>query len=171
MGHAAGPAFDPDRRLSAGDRVAVGDVGLAVVETPGHSGDHLCFLAGRVLFTGDHVIGGSSVLIEDFAAYLASLDAVERLDLDALYPGHGEVMGEPYEVIDWNRAHRLQREAQVLEAVRAGSRSRAEVVERVYAGVDPSLLPLAAQNVDAHLRKLRADGRLVMDGELVEALP
>jgi glyoxylase-like metal-dependent hydrolase (beta-lactamase superfamily II) len=165
MGHQSGPEFTPDLRLSAGDRVAVGGVDLAVMETPGHSVDHLCFLVGRILFTGDHIIGGSSVLIEDLAAYLASLAAVRSLDLDALYPGHGEVMDRPYDVIDWNLAHRLQRESEIMQAVAAGAHTAAAVVEGVYADVDPGLMPLAARNVDAHLRKLAADGRIAFDGD------
>lgn len=171
LGHAPGPEFEPDHLLGAGDLVELGEIGLMVVETPGHSDDHLCFLAGRALFTGDHVIGGSSVLIDDFGAYLRSLAEIRQLDLEALYPGHGEVMERPYEVIDWNLAHRLQREAEIMHAVVAGAATAEEVLAQVYAGTDPSLLPLAARNVEAHLRKLAVEGRISYTGGRVEALP
>lgn len=169
FGYAPGPEFVPDVRLAAGDEVVVGETRLKVIETPGHSADHLCFLAGKALFTGDHIIGGSSVLIEDVGAYVRSLGAVRHLDLDALYPGHGEVMKAPYEVIEWNLAHRLQRESEILQAVKSGASTPTEVLERVYSTTEASLLPLAARNVEAHLRKLADEGWVTYVGGRVEA--
>lgn len=164
-GHLPGPAFDPDLRLGEGTTVPVGDLEVTVVHTPGHSDDHLCFLADRVLFTGDHIMGGSSVMVEKMAPYLRSLEKLRRLDLEALYPGHGEVLEDPHSVIDWYVAHRLEREGQVLDAVVGGAGSVADIVEVVYRDVDASLHPLAARSVSAHVEKLSAEGRLVMDGE------
>lgn len=169
LGHAPGPGFDPDERLVDGARLTVGVVELEVLHTPGHSGDHLCFLAGRVLFSGDHIIGGSSVMVEDMTAYLASLERLRPLDLDRLYPGHGEVVDDPAAVIDWYVAHRLERQRQVQAALAGGSETVREVVEVVYREVDPALHPLAAQSVAAHLRKLAAEGSVVFEGEGWEA--
>ncbi len=162
-GFARGPQFEPDQRLDDGSRIAVGDVQLEVVHTPGHSDDHLCFLAGRVLFTGDHVMGGSTVMVEDMGEYLQSLDRIRRLQPESLYPGHGEVMDDPAAIIDWYVAHRLERERQVVEAVAAGASTITEIVEVVYRDVDRSLHQLAQVSVAAHLRKLSDEG--VVDGE------
>lgn len=159
-GHAAGPDFDPDLRLTEGSIVTVGSAPLEVIHTPGHSDDHLCFLTGRILFTGDHIMGGSSVMVEDMAAYLRSLTRLQDLELDRLYPGHGPEIERPQEVISWYIAHRLQREQEILEAIAAGAMGVNSIVESVYRGVDPALHPLAARSVAAHLRKLEAEGRI-----------
>jgi glyoxylase-like metal-dependent hydrolase (beta-lactamase superfamily II) len=160
IGYGAGPDFDPDRVVGEGDQLSLGDELLTVLHTPGHAGDHLCFLVGKVLFTGDHIIGGSSVMVEDLTAYLGSLEKLRGLDLERLLPGHGPEMDRPSEVIDWYLAHRLQREEEILQAIAAGAGSVEEVVEVVYAGVDRSLHPLAARSVSAHLAKLAGEGRL-----------
>ena len=159
-GYAPGPDFDPDLRLTEGSTVLVGDVALEVIHTPGHSDDHLCFLTGRILFTGDHIMGGSSVMVEDMGSYLRSLERLQRLELDRLYPGHGPEIEQPQEVISWYIAHRLQREKEVLNAVAGGAIGVDAIVEVVYRDVDRSLHPLAALSVAAHLRKLEEEGRI-----------
>lgn len=170
-GFAPGPEFDPDARLTDGSSLAVGDLRLEVVHTPGHSDDHVCFLAGRALFTGDHIMGGSSVMVEEMAPYLSSLARVKALDAEELYPGHGEVMPDPVGVIDWYVAHRLEREGQILAAVTAGASSVADIVEVVYQEVDSSLHVLAARSVRAHLGKLAEEGAIVWEGDSVIAMP
>lgn len=164
-GHAAGPAFDPDLRLADGDSVPVGSTRLVAVHTPGHSRDHLCLRAGTVLFTGDHIMGGSSVMVDDLVAYLASLRRLQTLTLERLYPGHGPEIGDPVEVISWYLEHRRQREEEIRAAVEAGAGTVGAVVETVYREVDPALHPLAARSVAAHLRKLAAEGVVVFAGK------
>jgi len=159
-GHAPGPEFEPDLRLTEGSTVTLGGIALEVIHTPGHSDDHLCFLTGRLLFTGDHIMGGSSVMVEDMGSYLRSLERLQSLDLDRLYPGHGPEVEQPQEVISWYIAHRLQREQEVLEAIAEGAVDVDSIVESVYRNVDRSLHPLAARSVVAHLRKLEEEGRI-----------
>lgn len=173
LGHRPGPDFEPDRRLEDGSTVAFADTELTVIHTPGHSEDHLCFRLGRVLFTGDHIMGGSSVMVDDLAPYLRSLDRLRAESFDRLYPGHGPEIDDPGPVIEWYIAHRMQREQEILAVVTAGARSVRDVVESVYADVDSSLHPLAARSVAAHLRKLADDQKVrfsEIDGQ-VRAVP
>jgi glyoxylase-like metal-dependent hydrolase (beta-lactamase superfamily II) len=162
IGYAPGPEFDPDLIVAGGATLQVGQLRLIVVFTPGHSDDHLCFRAGDVLFTGDHIMGGSSVMVEDMGRYLDSLSKLSRTGLTRLYPGHGDEMDQPDQVIDWYIAHRRQRHEQIYEAVFAGASTTADIVELVYADVDRSLHPLAARSVDAHLELLREEGRIAL---------
>lgn len=159
-GYSPGPGFDPDLRLLEGSLISVGETTIEVLHTPGHSDDHLCFLTGRILFTGDHIMGGSSVMVEDMARYMSSLDRLEHLELERLYPGHGSEIDEPQQVISWYRAHRKQREQEVLAAYKGGARDVASIVGVIYRELDPSLHPLAAMSVAAHLRKLEEEKRL-----------
>jgi len=159
-GYASGPDFDPDLRLTEGSTALVGDIALEVIHTPGHSDDHLCFLTGRILFTGDHIMGGSSVMVEDMGSYLRSLERLQHLELERLYPGHGPEIEQPQEIISWYIAHRLQREQEILEAIAGGAVGVDAIVETVYRDVDRSLHPLAARSVAAHLRKLEEEGRI-----------
>ncbi|HEY5578414.1 MAG TPA: MBL fold metallo-hydrolase [Acidimicrobiia bacterium] len=160
IGHAAGPDFEPDRLARDGDRLRVGTTEVRVIHTPGHAPDHLCFVAGGVLFSGDHIMGGSTVVVEDMSAYLASLQRLRSEALTRILPGHGEEISDPQATIDEYVAHRLLRERQVLEAVREGAESVSAIVERVYADVDPVMHGLASYSVLAHLRKLDAEGKV-----------
>jgi glyoxylase-like metal-dependent hydrolase (beta-lactamase superfamily II) len=164
FGYAPGPEFDPDVRLLDGEGAPAGGLELIAVHTPGHADDHLCLRVGRTLFTGDHIIGGSSVMIERLGPYLRSLERLQELDLDRLCPGHGPEMDNPAEVISWYLAHRRRREEEILAAVRAGGGTIEAVVDLVYAEVDASLHPLAARSVAAHLEKLVEDGLVVAAG-------
>ena len=162
-GFAPGPGFKPDLLLADQDRVMLGTEELQAVHTPGHSPDHLCYLAGRDLFTGDHIMGGSSVVVEDMAAYLRSLRRLQAMSLDHLYPGHGLVMDDPAGIVNGYIEHRIEREQQVLSALETGAGTVLEIVQTVYSDVDPALHPLAAMSVRAHIDKLVDDGLVIRD--------
>lgn len=162
MGGCPGPGFKPDRRLVDGDAVEVGAVLVVALHTPGHTAHHLCYRVGDALFTGDLVMGGTTVLIEHMADYLESLRKVQGTGLKVLYPGHGEPMPDPESVLADYLEHRLGRERQILAAVREGAPTIGEIVERVYEDVDVALYPLAARSVAAHLRKLCEENLVVL---------
>ena len=130
------------------------------IATPGHTPDSTCYRIDDALFTGDHIMGGSTVIVEDMADYIASLHSVYGTGVATIYPGHGPVIDDPDTVIAEYIAHRTEREGQILAAVRAGADSVGAVVEAVYHDVDPSLHPAAALSVNAHLRKLADEGEV-----------
>lgn len=157
---APGPDLRPDILIVDGDDIAIGNEVLTAVHTPGHTWDHLCFLAGTELFTGDHIMQGSTVIIEDAAAYFASLDRVARLDVERIQPGHGEPISDAAGAIAAYIEHRRQREQQIVDAVRDGATTVREITETVYSGIDPALLPAATAQVEVQLEKLIAEARL-----------
>jgi glyoxylase-like metal-dependent hydrolase (beta-lactamase superfamily II) len=119
------------------------------------------------VFTGDHVLGRGTTVVEwpggDMADYLASLELLLGLGPERLYPGHGPLVPDGVARVEGYLAHRRDREGQVLDALAAGDRTPAEVVARVYAAVDPSLHPAAELSVRAHLVKLVREGRVASD--------
>ena len=144
---------------------------LRVIHTPGHAGNHLCYLLDqeRMLFTGDHVMQGSTVVINppdgDMGAYLRSLNELKTLPLDWLAPGHGFLMDQPRRAMQRIVDHRLQREAKVLAAVPAHAPADTEtLLAAVYADVPPHLHAMARRSLLAHLLKLR-DDRCVAEPE------
>jgi glyoxylase-like metal-dependent hydrolase (beta-lactamase superfamily II) len=157
--------------LAAGDPVAAAGLELWPLPTPGHAADHCCFelATERAVFTGDHVLGRGTTVVEwpsgDMADYLASLELLLRLHPERLYPGHGPLVTDAVARVEGYLAHRRDREAQVLAALAAGDRTPAEIVARVYAEVDPSLHPAAELSVRAHLAKLVHEGRVHTDPE------
>jgi glyoxylase-like metal-dependent hydrolase (beta-lactamase superfamily II)/8-oxo-dGTP pyrophosphatase MutT (NUDIX family) len=159
-------SFAPERVLADGDRVAIGGLHLRAAHTPGHASNHLCYLLEetRMLFTGDHVMQGSTVVINppdgDMRAYLASLEGLLALDAAIFAPGHGYLIGAPQKEIKRLIAHRLAREAKIAAALqRRGPATLEELVVDVYDEVSPRLHPVAMRSLSAHLDKLVAEGR------------
>ncbi|MDB5808867.1 MAG: fold metallo-hydrolase [Betaproteobacteria bacterium] len=164
--------FAPDRVLKNGDVLDCGDFKLTAVHTPGHASNHLCYLMDRekMLFTGDHVMQGSTVVISppdgDMVAYLKSLEALLALDISRIAPGHGHPIETPHAEAKRLIAHRLQREQKVVDAfATANPATLDELVTIVYADVSPRLHPVARRSLHAHLLKLEHDGRVWQQGE------
>jgi glyoxylase-like metal-dependent hydrolase (beta-lactamase superfamily II) len=164
-------AFAPDVIARSGDRVAAGDGwSMTALHTPGHTSNHLCFAfddgSSRTLFTGDHVMGWSTTVVSppdgDMSAYIESLRVVAGRRDDVLIPTHGPPIDRPQAFVAGLLAHRLDREAQVLAAVREGCTSIGQIVLRLYADVDQRLHQPAARSVLAHLGKLADEGRIVV---------
>jgi glyoxylase-like metal-dependent hydrolase (beta-lactamase superfamily II) len=159
--------FAPDWMPEHDERLQLADLTLRALRTPGHASNHLCYLleGTRMLFTGDHVMQGSTVIINppdgDMAAYLASLEAMLSLEIAIIAPGHGYLIGSPHREIRKLVEHRLRREARVVEAVRRhADATLAELVPVVYVDTPARLHGAAARSLLAHLRKLEADGRV-----------
>jgi glyoxylase-like metal-dependent hydrolase (beta-lactamase superfamily II) len=178
-------ALDPayrlgDEGLGEGDVVAVDGLEVHVVATPGHTSDSLSFLlpAERVVLTGDTVLGRGTTVVAHpdgrLGAYLDSLDRLHALaearEVAAIWPGHGPVIDDALAVLDHYISHRQERLEQVADAVRllqsgASDRPSADatslprqVVEIVYADVDPILWGAAELSVRAQLDYLHSDG-------------
>lgn len=134
------------------------------VATPGHAPEHVCLLWGRICFTGDTVLGEGSVFVApggaSLAAYLDSLRRLRDIELDVLCPGHGPLVHDPRAKLDDYIEHRLDRERRLLEALAAGVRSRDELVDAAWSDVPAELRRAAAVTLEAHLEKLRHEGRL-----------
>lgn len=161
--------FDPSRIPEDGDVFEAAEFSLQVVHTPGHASNHLCYLhmEHKMLFTGDHIINGSTVVIDppdgSMGDYIRSLQRLKDININSIAPGHGAVIDKPYEAIDWLINHRLKREAKVVAALRGmpNSTSR-ELVAKVYEEVDPKLHELAEHSLLAHLIRLEEECRATM---------
>ncbi len=162
--------FAPTRVLNDGDVVRADDLALRAIHTPGHASNHLCYLleGAGMLFSGDHVMQGSTVVIGppdgDMQVYLQSLARLQREPVTRIAPGHGTVIEDAQSEVARLIAHRLQREAKVVERLRRAGRATLDgLVASVYDDVDPRLHPVAKGSLLAHLLKLEADGRAVRD--------
>ncbi len=165
--------FVPDHVLADGDRLEIGPgVTLRVIHTPGHASNHLCYLLEeeKLLFTGDHLMQGSTVVINPpdghMATYLRSLERLLDEDLAWLAPGHGFLIAHPHDVVRHTVAHRLKREQLVLADARANGPTNEEaMVARVYASTPKALHAMALRSLRAHLQKLEEEGLVEQDGE------
>ena len=157
--------------VAEGSRIPVGFADLRVVETPGHSPDHIALWheASRTVLTGDLIVSGSSVMIHtsrggNLADYLRSLERLLALKPAVVLPAHGPAVPTPARAAELIRRyidHRLTRERQVVDALSLGRATVQAIADYIYDGLDPALMPAAKENVQAHLDKLAADGRAI----------
>lgn len=171
------PAVEPED----GEEFNLGGFVLQAIHTPGHASNHVCWRHApqEVLFTGDHIMQGSTVVIAppdgDMSAYMASLGRLLDLPLRALAPGHGHWIDRPREEIRGLIAHRERREEKVVSAMDAlGPATLEAILPRVYDDVPGRLHPVAALSLEAHLLKLVSDGRARRESEswrLAEVAP
>jgi glyoxylase-like metal-dependent hydrolase (beta-lactamase superfamily II) len=156
--HAA--KYPADVPIGDGDRVGPFDV----VATPGHSPDHLAYIADGVCFSGDAVLGTGSVFVApdpgSLRGYLDALARLRALPLELIAPGHGPLVEDPAAKLDEYVEHRLDRERRLIEALASGKRTVDELLDDVWSDAPPVLRPAAAVTLAAHLDKLEEEGRL-----------
>jgi glyoxylase-like metal-dependent hydrolase (beta-lactamase superfamily II)/8-oxo-dGTP pyrophosphatase MutT (NUDIX family) len=180
----ANSAFVPDRVLRDGEVVVLGRNAIAagaplpqdtrhtlqVIHTPGHAANHLCLmlLEDGLLFSGDHILNGSTTVVDppdgDMNDYLNSLDllhaACTEHRLKYILPAHGYVIGGPDDeapaAIARLKAHRLQREAKVMAAMQAHPDGTLDDwLEQVYADVPQRMWPVAKRSLMAHVARIK----------------
>jgi len=166
MGFDARDEFTPDETIGEGYCLEATEFRLRAVHTPGHASNHLCYLLEqeRMLFSGDHIMQGSTVVIAppdgDMAAYLDSLRRLKTVPIRSIAPGHGHLIEDPAAKLDEYLTHRGERERAILAAVEGGAGTVDKVVEGVYVDVPEALHPIARHSVYAHLLKLSSEGKV-----------
>jgi glyoxylase-like metal-dependent hydrolase (beta-lactamase superfamily II) len=158
-----------EERIQDDEAIKAGDGAVRAIHTPGHSPDHLCFVAGEDVFCADLIRAGGTIVIPasrggDLTQYLASLQRVRNLRPSRLFPGHGRAIDDPAKAIDEYVRHRAIREAQIVSALAQGHDTPERIVSVLYSGLPQPLVHAAVESVLAHLIKLRVDGRARQDG-------
>lgn len=169
--------FSPDRELAHGEVLRLAGPGpdgpvthsLKALHTPGHAANHVCLalLEDGLLFSGDHILNGSTTVVNPpdgaMTAYLDSLDllaaACAEHGIAFILPAHGYVLGNAPGAIAQLKAHRLKREAKVLAAMRARPGGTLDDwLPLAYDDVDARVLPVARRSLQAHVERAQALG-------------
>jgi len=163
--------FVPTNIVRDGDVIIdTGEFTLVAVTTPGHTSNHMCIALPqeRALFSGDHVMGWSTTVVSppdgDMRSYIDSLKKVQLRDDAVIWPTHGGPVTNPQTYLAQYLAHRLEREEQIVDCLRDGMSTIAEIVAQLYKEVPKTLHKAAGRSVLSHLIKLIEDGRVVADG-------
>jgi glyoxylase-like metal-dependent hydrolase (beta-lactamase superfamily II) len=159
-----------DFQYDDNDRIAFGGGELHVLHTPGHESGHCCFYEGgdKVLFSGDNILGYGTAVIHppdgNMTDYLKSLERLLGFDISLILPGHGPLIGKPEAKIREYIKHRMEREQQVLAALRSGRQTIGDITQLIYKDVSAALQRVAEFSVQAHLEKLMREGRVKSEG-------
>ncbi len=168
--------FKPDVVLSHGSRIEGRGWSLEAIHTPGHMSNHLCFALTeeKALLVGDHVMAWSTSVVAppdgNMGHYMASLRALLGRDDHIYWPAHGPARLDPLPLVRGLLAHRTMREQAIVQRLKAGDRTVAEIVRAVYAGIDPKLHGGAALSTRAHLDHLIEQGRVQRHDDVYEVV-
>lgn len=164
--------FNPDETM-ADDALVQGDGwALRTVHTPGHTANHVAFALENtgILFSADHVMAWATSIVAPpdgaMADYMASLDRLLERDDNLFLPGHGGPVMQPAAFMRGLKAHRKMRERAVLERVKSGDRTIADMVAVIYRETDPRLHGAAGLSVLAHLEDLVGRGAVIAENEV-----
>jgi endoribonuclease LACTB2 len=162
----------PDEKVADGDTISVGDLTVEVVHTPGHTLGSMCLYLReeRALFTGDTALGLGTVAISppphgDMALYLRSLERLKGYDCAVMLPGHGQAVHDVKRKLQELIDHRVEREEQVLRLLSDGKTTPKAMLSAIYMELDKRIVPMALRQIEAHLAKLEAEGRVKRAGE------
>jgi glyoxylase-like metal-dependent hydrolase (beta-lactamase superfamily II) len=159
-----------DFQYDDNDRISFGDGELHVLHTPGHESGHCCFYEGgdKVLFSGDNILGYGTAVIHppdgNMTDYMKTLERLLGFNISLILPGHGPLIGKPEAKIREYIKHRIEREQQVIGAMRANRNTIGDITQMIYVDVSPALQRVAEFSVQAHLEKLMRDGRVRSEG-------
>lgn len=157
---------DVDQRLAGGETIDLGETTIEVIATPGHTSEHVCFLTAEGdLFTGDTILGFGTTAIfppdGHMGDYLRSLRILRSRSPRRIHPAHGPTRDDAAALIDEYIAHRLERERQIMSALREGDRDVHAMRLRIYPDLDPRLHGAAEIQLTAHLIKLMEERHVV----------
>lgn len=147
--------FAPDARLASGDIITGDGWTLEALHTPGHFGNHLCFIWGDAAFTGDHLMDWASSLVSppdgDLTDFMTSCHALAQTNMKRAYPAHGAYIAEAQTRLADLISHRLKREAEIVTALKNRPATAATLTSEIYKDTPAALLAMAQRNVLAHL--------------------
>jgi glyoxylase-like metal-dependent hydrolase (beta-lactamase superfamily II) len=167
-------ASDIDHFLSDGEIIRLQSVVLETIATPGHTAEHVCFLAADGdLFTGDTILGSGTTTIfppdGDMTDYMSSLTRLRTASPRRILPGHGPIHQDGPALIEHYIAHRLRREEQIVAALRTPW-TVPMLRQSIYPDLQPALERAAEIQLSAHLIKLVRDGRVSEDAGVYSLL-
>ena len=123
----------------------------------------------KVLFSGDNILGYGTAVIHppdgNMTDYMKTLERLLGFDISLILPGHGPLIGKPEAKIREYIKHRIEREQQVLAALRSGQNTIGDITQAIYIDVSAALQRVAEFSVQAHLEKLMREGRVKKEAD------
>jgi glyoxylase-like metal-dependent hydrolase (beta-lactamase superfamily II) len=166
--------FRPDIVMQDGDQLQGEGFSLTAVFTPGHAPDHLAFAldATPILFSGDHVMAWNTSVVAppegNMNAYMQSLQRLLDRSDEVYFPGHGGRVLQPQRLVKAYMLHRRMREQSILECIRQGKATIAEILPVVYQDLDPRLINAASLSIAAHVERLAELGLVISEGPVTQ---
>jgi len=142
---------------------------------PGHSPGHLCLYdpEQKFFFSGDFLlphITPNPLMEPDhdkpgrrlpaLKQYLSGLDALEKLDIAMVFPGHGGTFNDFRSVINVGRRHHQSQFARIKDKLKSGGLNAFQLSRAIYPGLKGWEIFLGLSEILAHLDLLVEKGEI-----------
>jgi glyoxylase-like metal-dependent hydrolase (beta-lactamase superfamily II) len=152
--------------IGEGDSIQIAKDTYKVVKTPGHSEGHLSFLqADGTFFAGDVILPKITPNIpllphgdiNPLATFFATLDRLKTLDIQTVYPAHGDAFEGIEQRIGEIKTHHFKRLNKIYHILGDNKWTGFQVCEQLFANrkLDIHNLRFAFSETLAHLEYLR----------------
>ncbi|KAK9704229.1 Beta-lactamase-like protein 2 [Basidiobolus ranarum] len=165
---------DKDRKdfefsnIAEGQVFSVEGATLKAYHAPGHTSDHMIFQLKEenAMFSGDNVLGHGTSMFENLQDYMKSLRRMKILSPSKIYPGHGDVVTKPAEILNLYINNLQFREARVVSLLKQllADPSREEkyvtvgdIAKKMYGNLSMDIFTLGERMIKLHLEKLQAE--------------
>ena len=166
------PLPQPDKYLSDGDVIPIGDRKIEIIWTPGHAPGHcvVYLRKEKVLIVGDHLLPKitphvglypSSPAQNPLGDFVSSQLKVQRFDVELVLPAHGGIYHDHRHRANQLIEHHRYREAEMLDIVRRQPKCAFEIASHVFGDEERPIFHVMAATFEtiAHLERACIEGR------------
>jgi glyoxylase-like metal-dependent hydrolase (beta-lactamase superfamily II) len=159
------------RELRGGETLSPGALEWTIVHTPGHARSHICLWepSRRILISGDTLLGAITPHIDfrgdddgnPLGDFLSSLERIEELQPDLVFPGHGRPFEDGAERARVIARHHDRRLGAILQVIRREPHTAAEITDAIFGDALLNFQRrMALGEALAHLAYLLANGEV-----------
>jgi glyoxylase-like metal-dependent hydrolase (beta-lactamase superfamily II) len=150
-----------------GDVVETEEDTVQVIHTPGHTPGSCCFLMGKTLYSGDtllpHISTNTSIhaLFDErcgLEPFQRSLKTIAQLDVEKVFPGHGNTIRDYRTRIDQILEEYNKRKEKIVLCLSSDGCTLAEITKKVFGTLPASEVVLALAECYDHLKILEREG-------------
>jgi glyoxylase-like metal-dependent hydrolase (beta-lactamase superfamily II) len=155
------------------DTLTLGGLDWQILHMPGHAQHQTCFYQpdSRQFISADMLLHRAPTPVVEnpppgrprqpgLPLFLQSLDVLEQLPIDVVYPGHGPIFHDSLDKIAKQRQRVERRKKQCLQAINKGHRTLMELTNHLYANRDPGLRFAGLWMIVGYLDLLQAEGKV-----------
>ncbi|MFX1339328.1 MAG: MBL fold metallo-hydrolase [Promethearchaeota archaeon] len=153
------------------DMLRLGNYQFKILTTPGHAPGHTSFyeVNHRFLLSGDLIgeigVAWYSPSSGGAIGYLSSLEKVENLPIDYIYPSHGHKFNNVKERINQIREKILSKDEIILESLKEKPRTILELAQLFYKTTRSQVFPGVAI-AESHLIKLEKERKIERENDM-----
>jgi glyoxylase-like metal-dependent hydrolase (beta-lactamase superfamily II) len=161
-----------DSQVREGDKIDIGGEQLTVMETPGHSIDHISLLheESGYLIGGDVLLLHGPPMIQSLDSYTKSMEKIRNCGAGIVYPGHGKEIHNIHEAVALTLDRLAATDQKILDALKRSMHTPFSLALEFTGGKTHKGIRFFLEVVLAHLERMNANNEieLIYDNDKID---